>query len=133
MLNKNRKSIIVIAIALVLVIVGSVIIYFAINKNGLWNRRTLPTDVCVYDEQKYITCGTAFVLSSGGLLYERVEYPLVANEKFYFPQGENNLIVLIDKTKSGDDGTFVLFLKEGEHAINEETSKRTLDSFIIQN
>lgn len=126
MLNKRGKAILIIAIVLVLAIVTSIIIYFAVDKNGLGNKRMLPADVCVYDSEKYITCGTAFVLVSEG-----VEYPLIANEPFYFPQ-ENNLIGLVDNTKLEGERAFLLFLKEGEHTINEETSRRAVGSFMVQ-
>ncbi len=125
MINKKGKAIFIVVLVLIFLLVVGVIIYFVISKG---NKRILPADVCVYDNEKYITCGTAFVLVSEG-----VEYPLVANEPFYFPQGDNNLIGLLDKTKSENDGAFLLFLKEGEHTINEETSRRAVGSFITQN
>ena len=81
MFNKKGGAILIISIVLVFLILVSVISYFVFSKNGFGSNRTLPIDVCVYDSEKYITCGTAFVLVSEG-----VEYPLVANEKFYFPK-----------------------------------------------
>lgn len=123
--NKKGRTVFIVIIILAVVIAAGILVYFAI---GGRSGRTLPTDVCIYDNEKYITCGTAFVLVSEG-----VEYPLITNEPFYFPQGENNLIGLIDKTKPEGEDTFLLFLEEGEHTINEETSKRAVGSFMAQN
>ncbi len=74
---------------------------------------------------KALTCGTAFIL-----VLEGKEYPLEANERFYFPQGENNLIGLVDQSKPNSESGFLLFLKVGEHTISEETSQNAVGSFI---
>jgi len=124
--KKGRTSLIVIIVLAVAVLV-SVIFYFLFDENNGEKGKTLPIDVCVYDNGKYLTCGTAFVL-----VLEGVESSLVANEPFYFPQGENNLIGLVDKTKPEGEGAFLLFLEEGEHTINEETSRRAVGSFVAR-
>lgn len=125
MSKKGSSVIVILAIILIIVVVG-VIVYFVSDK--IFKSNQLSPDKCIYDAKKYITCGTAFVLVSKG-----IEYPLVANEKFYFPQGEDEMIGLVDQSKPKDEGSFLLFLKEGEYTINEETSRKAVGSFIAQN
>ena len=124
-MNKVGKLTSVILVVVAAIIILGVIVYFVRNKT--FSNELLKSDVCVYNNEKYITCGTAFVLVSEG-----VEYPLVANEAFYFPQGENKLIGLVDQSKPEGEGAFLLFLEEGEHTINEETSRRAVGSFITR-
>ena len=122
--KKGRLSLIILVIVLLITIAGA-ITYFAYNKYSKNN--LLKLDTCVYNSEKEITCGTAFVL-----VLEGVEYPLVANEAFYFPLGENKLIGLVDQSKPEGKRAFLLFLEEGEHTINEETSRRAVGSFIAR-
>ena len=99
MIKNKRGSLALIIIILAIIIIGGIIAYFVIR--GSSSKRILPADICVYDNEKYITCGTAFVLVSEG-----IEYALVANEAFYFPGGENKLIALVDLSKPEDEGAF---------------------------
>ena len=124
-MNKKGSLVIVILVIVIIVLIAGVVAYFVSNK--IFKSKLSP-DKCIYDSKKYITCGTAFVLVSEG-----IEYPLVANKPFYFPQGDNEMIGLVDQFKPKGEGSFLLFLKEGEHTINEETSRRAVGSFITQN
>jgi len=107
------------------------------------NKTTLSEEICVYDSEKYLTCGKDYTLVSEG-----DEYNLKANEPFYLPQGENKLISLIEplrvaqlegKTseeilmdRDNREGVFLLFLEGGEHEINEETSRRAVGSLLAK-
>jgi len=89
--------------------------------------KAIPGDVCIYNSEKYIICGTPFVLVSEGK-----EINLVANEPFYFPQGNGKLISLVDLTKPEGERAFLVFLEEGRHTINKETSRRAVGSFLAK-
>lgn len=123
-MKKRKGLLITLLVIIALVLIASIIfIYLSLGSS---KDNQLDRDVCVYDHQKYITCGAAFILVSEG-----IEYPLVANERFYFPQGEDKLIGVVDNTKPEGKRGFMLYLKEGEHTINEETSKKAVGSFLV--
>lgn len=119
-----NKRIYSIGIILFIVLISIAIYFFMIKTSEKLN---LPKDICVYDDRKDITCGTAFVI-----VLEGIEYPLTANEPYNFPEGENEMIGLVDKSKPEGEQGFLLFLEEGEHTINEETSRKAVGSFLAK-
>ncbi|MBU0906959.1 MAG: hypothetical protein KKD18_00515 [Nanoarchaeota archaeon] len=123
--SKKGGSPLIITIIVLVIIAGGVIAYF-INNNGNGGE-TLPEDICIYNDEKQITCGAAYVI-----VLEGSEYPLTANEPFYFPQGEGEMIGLVDQSKPEGERSFLLFLEEGRHTINEETSRRAVGSFLAK-
>jgi len=125
-MNEKGGLVFIIIIVLAVVIIGGSISYFVISgKSG--NGGTLSADICVYDSEKYLTCGTSYTLVSEG-----VEHDIIANEPFHFPQGESKLIGLVDSTKPEGERTFLVFLEEGGYSINEETSRRAVGRLIAR-
>ncbi|MDO8528316.1 MAG: hypothetical protein Q7S06_00295 [Nanoarchaeota archaeon] len=124
-MTKKGKKILIMIIVLCIVVTIGIIAYFVFINNK--ESKNLFEYSCIYNSKKEIICGTDFVMISKG-----VEYQLTKNEAFYFPQGENKLIGLIDKTKPEGQQIYFLFLKEGEYEINEETSRKAMGSFIAK-
>ena len=99
-------SVIIFIILVIIIVLGSYF-FIALNQASKFN---LSGDACSYDGI-YLACGKTYMLVFNGY-----EYNLNANKPFKFPQGDNNLIGLVNEN-TGE--SYVFLLKEGEHDLKD--------------